>query len=156
MINLSTHNQTILEELEKLKNNKKELNINIKRRSQKRSLDSNALCWHLCEELAKVTNSNKDLVYLDMIGKYGVFTHVIVKPEVVEKIKEEWRLVRELGEVQINGKKGVQLQCYFGSHTYTQAEMSRLLHGIVNECHDLGVPTPEDNELESMIQQWGI
>ena len=71
----------------------------------------------------------------------------------VEKMKEEWRLVRELGEVQINGKKGVQLQCYFGSHTYTQAEMSRLLHGIVNECHDLGVPTPEDNELESKIKK---
>ena len=30
MINLSTRNQTILEELEKLKNNKKELNIFVK------------------------------------------------------------------------------------------------------------------------------
>lgn len=155
-INLSTYNQTILEKLENLKQKNKELNISIKSKSQKRSLDSNALCWHLCEEIAKVLNTDKDIIYLDMLGKYGVFTHIIVKPEVVERMKEEWRLIKELGEVQINGKSGIQLQCYFGSSTYTQSEMTRFLKGIINECHDLNIPTPEDNELESMIQQWGI
>ena len=44
-----------------------------------------------------------------------VYLHTVVKPNVVERVKEEWKLVKEEGEVKINGQTGIQLQCYFGS-----------------------------------------
>lgn len=155
-ITLSTYNSTIIDDLQKLKDNNREISINIKRKSHKRTQDSNSYLWHLCEEIAKVINSDKDLVYIDMLGKYGVFTHVVVKSNVVPRMKEQWKLVKELGEVSINGNSGIQLQCYFGSSCYTQEEMSRLLKGIVNECKDLNIPTLEDKDLNSMIKEWGI
>lgn len=154
-LTLSTYNKTLLEECEKLRNNNKELKVEIKRYSQKRSKDSNALAWHLMEEIAKVIKSDKDLVYIDMLGRYGVFTHIVVKPSVVPRVKEQWKLVKELGEVAINGRTGVQLQCYFGSSTYTQNEMCRFINGIIQECRDLNIPTPEDNEVQTLVQQWG-
>lgn len=155
-VTISTYNQTILEELENFRNKNKELSVTIKRKSQKRTKDSNSYLWHLCEEIAKVINSDKDSVYLDMLGKYGVFTHIVVKPNIVDRVKEKWRLVKELGEVTINGNTGTQLQCYFGSSTYTQEEMSRMLKGVVNEAHDLGISTLEDEDLNSMIKEWGV
>lgn len=102
-IELSTKNRTILESIQKLFNKKKELSISIKAKSQKRSLDANAYSWLLMEKIGEVINKSKDEVYIDMLGRYGVFTHVIVKPQVVERMKEEWRLVRELEELKNNG-----------------------------------------------------
>lgn len=155
-ITISTHNKTIVEQLEKYKKFNKELNVEIKRKSKKRTKDANSLCWYLCEEIAKVINSDKDLVYLDMINKYGVFAHLVVKPNIVEKIKEEYKIVREIGEVSINSKKGVQLQVYWGSSKYDQFEMYRFIEGIKNECIDLGIPVPEDNEINNMVKEWDI
>ena len=106
---------------------------------QKRSLDANAYMWVLLERISEAIHTDKDRVYIDMLKRYGQFTHICVKPEAVEAFKREWRAVRELGEVTINGKKAVQLQCYFGSSTYDTKEMSRLIDGIITECEDLGI-----------------
>ena len=83
-----------------------------------------------------------------MLDRYGVFTHIIVKPYVVESIKREWRTVRELGEVVVNGQEGVQLQCFFGSSTYNTKEMARLIDGIVSECKELEIETMPPEKLE--------
>lgn len=155
-LTLSTTNKTILEDLKKYLEKDKELNITIKRKQKKRSLDSNSLAWYLMEKIAEVMNSDKDLVYLDMLSKYGVFTHVVVKPIAVERVKKTWKLVKELGEVKINGTTGIQLQCYFGSSTFTQQEMSRFINGIKNECRDLDIPTPDDEEIENLIKEWNV
>lgn len=134
----------------------KKYRVDIKEYREKRSLDANAYMWKLCQLIAEVIRSDKDSVYLDMLGKYGVFTHVIAKPNVVERIKSEWRLVKDLGEVTVNEHKGIQLQCYFGSSTYDTKEMSKLIDGIVREAKDLGVKTLDDLELEKIKGEWGI
>jgi len=93
-------------------------------------------------------------LYEDMICRYGVFTHIVVKPSMVERVKEEWRAVRELGEVTVNGKTGIQLQCYFGSSTYNTKEMSVLIDGIVNECKEQGIETLTPEEIADMKRKW--
>lgn len=89
-------------------------------------------------EIAIVLGTTKDEVYLEMLDRYGVFTHIIVKPKIVEKVKMEWRITRELGSVVVNGSVGVQLQCYFGSSTYDSKEFSTLLDGVISEAQELG------------------
>ena len=126
----------------------------LKEYRQKRSLDANAYFWVLCQKLAEVLHTDKDSVYLMMLERYGVFTHLIVKPNVVDRVKQEWRTVKELGEVTINGTTGVQLQCYFGSSTFNTKEMSLLIDGIVSECKEVGIPTETPEELARMCSEW--
>lgn len=122
---------------------------------KKRSLNANAYAWVLMEQIAQAIRSTKDEVYLSMLERYGVFTHIVVKPNVVESIKREWRTVRELGEVMVNGKEGVQLQCFFGSSSYNTKEMARLIDGIVSECKDLGIETMPPEKLSILKESWG-
>lgn len=133
----------------------KELDAEIKVHRERRSFDANAYMWVLLTKMAAVLHTTKDELYLLVLERYGVFTHVIVKPEVVERVKQEWRTVRELGEVTINGKTGVQLQCYFGSSTYNTKEMSTLIDGVVSECKELDIETLTPKELALLKQDWG-
>lgn len=133
----------------------KELAVEIKQYRKRRSNDANSYFWLLVGKLAAAMRTSTDEVYLLMLERYGVFTHIVVKPHIVEQVKKQWRTVRELGEVTVNGKTGIQLQCYFGSSTYDSLQMSVLIDGVVSECKDLGIETIPPAELESLKSQWG-
>lgn len=126
----------------------------LKEHRERRSQDANAYLWVLLGKLAEALHTDKDDVYLMMLERYGVYTHIIVRPELVERVRGEWRTVRELGPVTVNGRSGVQLQCYFGSHTYDTKEMSRLLEGVVEECRELDIETLPPEKLEAMKVGW--
>lgn len=121
-----------------------------------RSLNANAYAWVLMDRIAQKIGSSKEEVYMTMLERYGVFTHIVVKPNVVESVKREWRTVKELGEVLVNGKEGIQLQCYFGSSTYNTKEMSRLIDGIVSECKELEIETMPPDKLNRLKELWGV
>ena len=128
--------------------------MELKQWKPKRSLDANGMLWSILHEMAAAMNTTKDELYLIMLERYGIFTHVVVKPNVVERVKAEWRTVRELGEVTINGQTGIQLQCYFGSHSYDSKEFSVLLNGVISEAQEIGIDTISESEKESLIQSW--
>ena len=155
-ITLETTNMNIVDTLNNYIKSNRDLAVEIKKKSEKRSKDANSYAWHLMQQMGKYLNKSKDEVYIDMLGRYGVFTHIIVKPNVVSRIEEEWRLVRNLGEVTINGKSGIQLQCYFGSSTYTTEEMAAFIDGIVSECKEMGIDTLSDEEIDTMKNEWGV
>lgn len=154
-ITLETTNLNHIETLNKYLKSGKDVSVEIKRKSEKRSKDANSYAWHLMQQIGKYLHKSKDEVYIDMLGRYGVFTHIVVKPNVVERIEEEWRLVRNLGEVTINGKTGIQLQCYFGSSTYTREEMTVFIDGIVSECKEMGIETLSNEEIDTIKKEWG-
>ncbi|MDD4565492.1 MAG: recombination protein NinB [Eubacteriales bacterium] len=133
----------------------KALAVEVKQYRQKRSLDANAYLWVLLQKIAEAVNSSKDEVYLQMLERYGVFTHIVVKPRMVDKVRQEWRAVRELGEVTVNGQTGIQLQCFFGSSTYDTKEMATLIDGVVSECKELGIETMTPEELQLLKNEWG-
>lgn len=129
--------------------------VEIKQKRKNRSLDANAALWVLLGEMAAKLRTSKDELYLEMLSRYGVFTHVVVKPNVVDRVKAEWRTVRELGEVTINGQTGIQLQCYFGSSTYNTQEFTRLLDGVISEARELGITLVSDADRALMLAEWG-
>ena len=133
----------------------KPLEITIAEVRKKRSLDANALLWKLCNEIAIVIKSDKDEVYLKMLERYGVFTHIVVKQNVVERVKGEWKTVQEIGEVTINGNTGIQLRCYYGSHTYDTKEFSVLLDGVISEAKELGIELISDSDKALLLEEWG-
>lgn len=147
-----------IQEISKLKEivvKGKELLVTMKQFRYKRSLDANGTLWLVLGQMADILKTTKDELYLEMLDRYGVYTHIIVKPEVVDKVKSEWRTVRELGEVIVNGKTGIQLQCYFGSSSYDSKEFSVLLDGVLREAKELDIVVITKAEQELLISQWG-
>ena len=145
-----------IDELKEIISKGKMLTVEIKQYRVKRSLDSNAYLWVLLNKMSVALRTTKDELYLQVLDRYGVFTHIIVKENVVQRVIEQWRTVRELGEVTINGKTGVQIQCFFGSSTYSNLEMSALINGVVQEAKELDIETITKRELEQMSSAWGI
>ena len=152
-ITFTVNELSAINEIVKIKDCEK-LSIKAVKYKERRSLDANAYMWVLLQKMAEVLHQDKWNIYLEMLGRYGVFTHIIVKPKVVEKVKEEWRTVKELGEVCVNGTTGIQLQCYFGSSTYNTKEMAVLIDGVVSEAKEMGIETLPPEEIERMKAAW--
>lgn len=132
----------------------KDLDISIKQHREKRSKDANALLWHCLGEIASTLRTDKWSVYLLMLRRYGKYTYACIKPSAVDAFKKEWRECEEIGEVNINGQKSVQMLCYFGSSSYNTKEFSTLLDGVISEMKEMGIPTPIDRELERALELW--
>ncbi len=157
-LSLTCTRQEIMPEIQECKDilaKGKLLAVEIKKQTNRRSLDANAYMWVLLSKLAAALHTTKDELYLTILERYGVFTHIVVKPNVVDRVKQEWRTVRELGEVTIKGQTGIQLQCYFGSSTYDTTEMARLIDGVVSECKEADIETLPPQELALLKQEWG-
>lgn len=131
------------------------LSIKATKFRQKRSLDSNAYAWVLMQKIAEAINSDKWSVYLEMLQKYSRdFTFVICKEKAIGKLKELYRTCVDLGEVNVNGTEGHQMQVFFGSSTFDTKSMSVFIDGIVSECKELGIETLPPDELERMKSAW--
>lgn len=132
----------------------KDLDIIAKVHREKRSNDANALLWLAIGRIANSIDADKWDVYLQMLKRYGKFTYICVKPEAVEEVKKQWRETEIVGEVEINGKKAIQLLCYYGSSTYNTKEFSVLLEGVVSEMKEMGLETPQPHEIKESLDYW--
>lgn len=133
----------------------KDLAIEIKLFRNKRSLNSNAYAWVLMQKLAQAMSVTKDDIYLMMLQRYSKsFTHIIVKENAIDKVKEMYRTCVDLGEITICGSTGHQLQVYFGSSTFNTEEMSVFINGLVSECKEVGIETLPPQEIERMLESW--
>jgi len=146
---------TVQELLSKIGTNYGEWELDISKVRKKRTLDANAALWKMLTMMAEKLNTTKDELYLEVLDRYGVFTHIVVKPNMVDRIKNEWKTIRVLGEVNINGKSGIQLQCFFGSSTYDSKEFSILLDGVIEEGKLIGVDFISRKDRERMLNEWG-
>lgn len=125
-----------------------DLDISFSRHRNRRSIDANAFLWACLGEIARAINSDTWSIYLYMLGRYGKFTHILVKPEAVEQVRQVWRETKIVGE-----KDGmIQMLCFFGSSTYNTKEFSQLLDGVVSEMKDMHLETPPDEEMKRLLE----
>lgn len=125
---------------------------------KKRSLDSNGMLWACLGQIASALRTDKWEVYLLMLKRYGKFTYIVVRESAVEAVKRQWRETEVIGEVTVNGQKGIQMLCYFGSSTYNTQEFSVLLDGVISEMQEIGLqpPLPKDVQIamERYEEEW--
>ena len=147
---------TVKQIIQWLLNQPQDKQFEVKEHKNKRSKDANSLLWACLDEIAKamIPPQDKWNVYLLMLKRYGKFTYICVKPNVVDAVKLQWRECEEIGHVNINGQDAVQLLCYFGSHTYNTKEFSVLLDGVISEMAEMGLETPQDKEMQRAIKQY--
>lgn len=140
--------------LQKYLSKGKKVSVTIKRET--RSKDANAALWHLLGEMSIKLRTTKEELYRELLKRYGVFTHLVVKREAVENLKKLWNgAVVELGEIPMrHNQVGIQLQVYYGSSTYDTQQFSRLLDGAISEAEEMGIHliSPKDRDL--LLDNW--
>lgn len=144
--------QAVLDNLERLKG--KPLEVDVKQKRNKRSLNANAYFWKLCDGLAQALGTDKDSIYLWLIEKYGVFDDVDVIADAVPILRGAFRHTQLIYESFVDGKRFVCVRCYSGSHTYDTKQMSLLINGAVYECQQTGVETLTPDEITRLINAW--
>lgn len=152
-VTFTVNEPAALNEIERIQDCEK-LSIKAVKYREKRSLDANAMLWACIGEIAASLRADKWDIYLQMLRRYGKYTHICVKPSVVDAVKKQWREVEEIGEININGQKAVQMLCYFGSSTYDSREFSVLLDGVISEMKEIGLTPPPSEDMMRALEKW--
>lgn len=152
-VTFTVNEKAAIRELDNIKDCEK-LNIKATKYRKKRSLDANGLLWLCLGRIAEALNTDKWSIYLLMLKRYGQFTYICVKQNVVEQVKAQWRECEVVGDIDINGQKAVQMLCYFGSSTYNSKEFSVLLNGVISEMKEMGLETPPSKEMIRALEEW--
>ena len=153
---INTNEITYLEELKGL-----ELDIELDKHREKRTLNANAYCWVLCDKIAKKLTVpdaviTKEDVYKDAILNIGTFQPMIVEEKTYDNLKRIWEkqglgfLIQEVSRKN----KCIRINCYYGSSTYNTREMSLLIELLVQQAKEQGIETKTQAEIDSLLKEW--
>lgn len=155
IISFSTRSD-FTEEFDELKDF--DVDIEIKKHREKRSLDANAYCWTLIDKLAFKLGESKENIYREAIRNIGgVSETVCVRAEAFDRLKAEWS-ARGIGwqvekmPSKIDGCENAIL--YFGSSTYDTKQMSALIDELIYKCGENGVATDTPEQIERIKSLW--
>lgn len=129
----------------------------IKERRKKRSLDANAYYWKLCGDLARAVGENPESIYLRHIKDIGNYSTLCMQEKALNGFKQKWtsgRLGRfiETRESKIPGC--VTVLAYYGSSDFDQAQMSRLIDNLIQDCRAVGVETLPPDKVALLKEDW--
>lgn len=139
---------------------KGELEVELRKKSRKRSLDSNSYCWAIIGKIAKSMHPPlpEDEVYIEMLKRYGQREPNLLSV-VADAADMVYRATRkhccEVGESELYGKLFKHFAILRGSSEYDSKEMSVLIDGIVQDAKELGIETLTPSELAAMNEKWG-
>ena len=153
---INTNEITYLEELKGL-----ELDIELDKHREKRTLNANAYCWVLCDKIAKKLTEpdaviTKEDVYKDAILNIGTFQPMIVEEKTYDNLQRIWGkqglgfLIQEVSRKN----KCIRINCYYGSSTYNTREMSLLIELLVQQAKEQGIETKTQAEIDSLLRSW--
>lgn len=123
-----------------------------------RSRDQNAMLWALLEIMARAMGGRKGSVtpqecYIAMLEKYGKAEYLLVLPETIDALKKVFRGIQEVERREYNGKEMVMVRAFAGSSTFTTAEMSELLDGVLDELAEMGVDAQDAADVAYIRQE---
>lgn len=136
----------------------KEVDVQIKKHSSRRSLDANALCWYMIDQIAEKTKLKKSEVYRNAIKEIGGVSDIIcVQDFAVPKLVQGWMAhgqgwQAEVTKSKLEGCSNVTL--YYGSSVYDKLQMSNLIDSLIQDAEALGIPTPGRREIEKSMEIW--
>lgn len=153
-----TVNEDFSAEYDELKD--KEINVEIKKFSRRRSLDANAYCWTIIDKIAEKTGEKKTDVYRHAIKEIGgVSTIICVKDVAADSLCNGWSehgtgWMTEKTKSKIPGCTNVTL--WYGSSVYDSKQMSDLVNSLIQEAEALGIATMTEKEKERLLGQWAV
>ena len=129
-----------------------DVDVEIKKHREKRSLTQNAYAWVLISKISEsiMPALSKEQVYLMMLKRYGQGGFISVLSDQLELVKRKLDYYEEKGKAVKDGLEFTHLMVWVGSSKYDSHEMNLFISGIVEEAKDLGVETLTTAELEKM------
>lgn len=139
-----------------------EVDVELKKHTEKRSMNANRYCWVLCEAIAEELNdgaTSKEDVYRDAIKAVGQYKEIgglaLHDAQTLrfawEKLGIGW--ITEQVDYEQDGDH-VVIRFYYGSSTYKVKRMSRLIDHLVQDAKALGIPTETPNQIAKMLSLW--
>ncbi len=129
----------------------KKLLVEIKEYKSRRSLGQNRLLWSLLGKMAEAVSGKRDRestedCYAYVLEEANVKSDFLCAlPEAEPALREAFRVVRKIGERNINGKTLNVYRYYVGSSKYDVAEMTLLIETALDRLAQLGVTDSEIN-----------
>ncbi len=137
-----------------------DVDIQIKKASNKRSLNANAYAWVLIDKIAEKMGIKKEEVYRQQIRSIGGVSEIVcVQDKAVDTLRRMWShngLGWQSEVMQSKIGNCTNLILYYGSSTYDTKQMSTLIDSLVQDAEALGIPTMPDSEIEKLKQKWGV
>lgn len=136
-----------------------DLNVEIKKWREKRSLNANSYFHVLVDKIAAVQGLSHAEVHNKMIADYGFMDeeikNLIMDADIPWQRLETIHLMpTSYTKLMENGKLYRVFIVMRGSHTYNTTEMARLIDGTVYEAKELGIETIPPNEIELLKAMW--
>lgn len=124
----------------------KTYSIEIKEAKSKRSLEQNKYMWALISEIDKELNGERSndewSIYIQALERAGAkYEYIGCLPEAEEMLKENFRAVKYIKRIDLNGKDGVMYKCFIGSSKMDKEEMGILIDTILDMAIELGIET---------------
>lgn len=137
----------------------KVLNIDIKKYSERRSLDSNAYFHVLCDKLRQIHGISMAAEKNELITMYGQILYLDEGQPFIYKTNAPPEYINEqetihLKLIKVGDDGAYWYRGYRGSHTYNTEEMAKLINGTVAECKDWGIETATPDEILRMQELW--
>ena len=140
----------------------KEIDVEIVKHREKRSLRANNYSWQLTDKLSDVMvirgiKLSKEEMHAEMIFRYGQVklnedgTQVVISADSKAIVTEFYAYAMKIGDGEVNGKTFNHHRIYRGSHEYTKDEMSIYIAGIVEECKEHGIQTETPEQIAKML-----
>lgn len=129
-------------------NQDKEKIFDINEYKEKRSLTQNSYYWSLLSELSSKLKLSKLEVHKNMLKNYSLTTLITVKSQI--DIKEFIKYYEFERECKINGVDFKIYKVFKGSSEMNKNEFMTLLNGLIQECHQQGIPTLTKQEIEKL------
>lgn len=153
-----TVNADFATEYDELKD--KDINVEIKKYSKRRSLDANAYCWMLIDKIAEKTKEKKTEIYRHAIKEIGgVSTIICVKDIAADSLCRGWSehgtgWMTEKTKSKIPGCTNVTL--WYGSSVYDSRQMAALIDSLIQEAEGQGIVTITEKEKEQLLGKWTV
>lgn len=122
---------------------------------KKRSLDANAYCWSLCQQIGQAVGISKDEVYRRALRDGNAFEILAIQQDAVDGFARHWQS-NGIGWFVViqNTRNGTTfVQAYYGSSVFDTAEMSALIDDLLQEAESIGLDVASD-QVKSLLEDW--
>lgn len=134
----------------------KDIVVEIKKASDRRTNNQNAFAWKLIDEIAAAKHEKVSTIYRDSLKDVGgISTIVGMKNEAIPVFRDGWEkghLGRQVEIIPGSERPGwSNVKIFFGSSEFDTEQMSRLIDNLIQDAEALGIPTITEKERQRLF-----
>lgn len=129
----------------------------VKKIKAKKTVNANNYCWELCAQIAASMYLSSVDIYKEAIRQRGMYKDYEVPEDEIKKTNETWcsfGLGWFTEKVDNASDNKVILRCYYGTSSYSSAQLGMVINYLTEEANDLGLTTLSNKKKNELINNW--